>query len=1228
LDEQVRKIIEQYGLDPNGSAVSILYDKANAAVQSQSTQYDTDEYFKEEHPEAYALREKYKSGKFQEEINARYISDIEAMYSQYESQANTEIDAIVSVAKKQADQLAIKYNEQTDAIKQEVKKLGEDYQNGVIDELTYNDAFNKYNQQLAELGDAFQALLPDQSQLMEEANKIYSRYNSTFEMRKAEMVKRADEELKKYAAGIPEEDLKTINTAYQMSFDKAMSERNSELFKQMKMTQQESVIPLYIARRSFMNGLGSFIKNIGNYTDSQDLKVMGETMQNEWSSAAPKVKDIGFNADDLYYNSQIALGNMGGNMAPALLGTGLVSYFSGGAATGQAVTLMAGWVGNWASETMSIAGENGAAVLAKTGDVRRSEQAVSRSIDAQKDLFFTYAIDGLPFTKGAYRLVSGWGKGLGADISGRAARAVVGGAVEVLQETFLQELPQNIAQENIVEKERDPWTNFGEMYSRERIKETLVGVAPIGILGFIGGARTGSLAQQRVDEAQAFNDKATLAGGFEDQRRQYLQGLVFEKNEKYARGVVSSLYATGNIDVNEAAQMQEQITDANRIKLAADNAKLNTSQRNVYGFFSARADEARRNADKNSNDPILEKMYRQQQAQYERVGAEYLQGKSPDMLTLTYADGTSMMMTPEDAKGLSENKDFLTLLAKKRVSVSGYGNTQPILDQLQTSVNNHETSTTWKQKAEKLTGMVKSIVEPRRVDIEDKKPMPTEAAQKQVDQNYNNTADLLKAMKAGDQFLTTVIGNPLWGKLADDKRNAITSLSGQMAKDRQLMADNDSESNEYKQAKERIAANEKAVYDILNGKVDDTKNITGVPGQVGVGQKPVETQPVEGAGTETTTTGGVLQEEEVADPRQRVLNSITEQDFIDNAPAITTPDIERIKSDDASKQQAAEKARKEAESAYAYLDGQKTAKEFLADNGYDVEGMSDEDAKKYADSDAEYWKNKLTAEEAKGGKKPTKAKKPGRTKGAKIAQKEQEKMDLLESGVQSSQERIKQLIAEGATPDQAYAITEAEWKQTEDGKKYVALQEEIAKMSQEKEPAPSRKKKEPEPLKMPEIPTGGQQRIATINSLEEAVFKSATGESDMSLEEVNQAQATVAEMKKQNKEGGLNEAELAMKKALGEKVVTRSDVDKMVKEKKVKEKCPPKSKKAEHGMSFGFKPGGKWQVVKNFKGKSHENGGIDIEVIGGKLKYTDKDASTKAKNGMYWTMKGVDSDKK
>lgn len=1230
LNKQVQSIIKHYGMDPDGYTAEALYAKAKAAVQFESDRYNIEEKFKEEHPEEHALREKYQSGKFQEEINAKFISQLDSTFNDYQRQASEEADIVFGAAKKQADQVAQQYNEQADQLKQQAQQLGEAFQGGQLDELTYQSELGKINQQFESIGTAMQGMLPKEADILGETNKIYSRYNSEFERRKAEMIKSTDAELKKVSGGIPEADLEKINDAYSVAYGDAFTDKNNELYNQIKMTSQASVVPLYMFRRSFMNGVGSYIKSVGSFFDSQNTRVFGEAMQNEWSMAAPKVSDLGFNTDDLYYNMQNLGGSLGGNMVPGLITTGLAVYATGGAAAPEAMTLMAGWLSGWATDTMSIAGKNGQEVFDETGDVRLSQQAVDRSIDTQQALFLTYALDGLPLTKGAYRLIPSFGRGLGSDIAGRVTRGTVGAGLEVGVETFLQEIPQNIFEENII-KGISPTENFADMYSEERIKETLVGVAPIGLLGFAGGARTKSRQAQAVDDAKAFEDKATLVGGFEDQRRQYLQKLVFDKDEKYARSIISAMVASGHATADEGAVMQEQVTSANTIKKSADDAKLNNAQRNVYGFFSARADEARRNADQSDQDPILSKMYRQQQSEYERAGSEYLQGKSPDMLTLTYVDGTTMMMTPADARNLSKNKDFLTLLAKERVSIQGFGNTKPILDEMQESVNGHKTKGAWKAAADRVTGMTRAVFSPRQVEIEDKKK-PTKQdlkGQQQVaEQVYNNTADLTQATKLADNFLSTVVINPLWSNLDPTKRDSIKSIAAQNRALRQKLADNPSDSNEYSEARRQIEENEQSIYDILNGKIDDQENVQGLPEGVRYwSEVEEEKKPIETTGTET------LQEEVVSeDPRERVLQAITEQDFIDNAPAITTSSIEQIRSDNKAKGQATEKARKEAQSAFDYLDGNKTAKEFLADNGYDVEGMSDEEAKNFADSDVEYWKGKLSAEETKGGKKPSKGKKKGKTRTpeATMAQKEQDMSSLLESGVQASQERIKQLIAQGMTPEQAYDVTEKEWLATEEGKRYRSLQEEVNKVRQESQKQPQQKgRKKAGPPKMPEVPTSGQQRIAAINALEQMVYEhtvaeQTTGQGTLSPEELSDAQSRLVEAKKQNKQGGLTEVEVAMKMALGEKVVTLQEVDKMVKEDKVEVKCPPGKKKAENGMRMGFIPGGKWDVVKEFKGKSHAQGGIDIEITGGKVSYTGKDPKLKAKNGAFWnTLKDI-----
>ena len=53
-----------------------------------------------------------------------------------------------------------------------------------------------------------------------------------------------------------------------------------------------------------------------------------------------------------------------------------------------------------------------------------------------------------------------------------------------------------------------------------------------------------------------------------------------------------------------------------------------------------------------------------------------------------------------------------------------------------------------------------------------------------------------------------------------------------------------------------------------------------------------------------------------------------------------------------------------------------------------------------------------------------------------------------------------------------------------------------------------------------------------------------------------------------------------------------------------------------HGANFGFTPGSKWEVIKEFKGKSHDAGGIDIVVGNGTIKMTGKDGDIKAENGL------------
>jgi hypothetical protein len=64
-------------------------------------------------------------------------------------------------------------------------------------------------------------------------------------------------------------------------------------------------------------------------------------------------------------------------------------------------------------------------------------------------------------------------------------------------------------------------------------------------------------------------------------------------------------------------------------------------------------------------------------------------------------------------------------------------------------------------------------------------------------------------------------------------------------------------------------------------------------------------------------------------------------------------------------------------------------------------------------------------------------------------------------------------------------------------------------------------------------------------------------------------------------------------------------------------KCPPGMVwKAKDGAQFGFTKGGKWEILTQFRGRSHETGGIDIELGDGKFRMSNKNGEFKAKFGV------------
>jgi len=67
----------------------------------------------------------------------------------------------------------------------------------------------------------------------------------------------------------------------------------------------------------------------------------------------------------------------------------------------------------------------------------------------------------------------------------------------------------------------------------------------------------------------------------------------------------------------------------------------------------------------------------------------------------------------------------------------------------------------------------------------------------------------------------------------------------------------------------------------------------------------------------------------------------------------------------------------------------------------------------------------------------------------------------------------------------------------------------------------------------------------------------------------------------------------------------------------IKKKCQGNGSgpKAKDGAQFGFTPGSRWKIIKDFKGKSHDQGGIDINISKNGIKMSGKNGNFEAKKG-------------
>jgi hypothetical protein len=839
IDDLATEIVKSYDfVDDGGKAWQNIFNKLKIEAEHYIIDEKANAKLQKNEPELYAKWNKLKeesakiSGMTPEQfadywkdddmIAARYENLAKSLSDQYIKDAQMEAAAFMSDYTYNSDKLKAEYDNKKNDVSAKADKLAEMYRLGNIDQLTYTAAIDQLDIEMAEAYDKYEKAFQGLEPYIKSANEVYSRYNSKIRMELEMLQEKADKEmsqaLDQYLLSFEDPQLiADIKSKYNTAYKEAAFERKEAI--------GDSVYnysgPLGTFLRSTKGALGGVIGGYGGYFNSKLLKVLGETVASD--NIMPEARSKEFSDLLDMQNFTNLSGQLAGSMAPGMVATGIVTAATGAAGAPAAVQLVVGGFTGWLTESMDIAGRAYNDMFEKTGgDVQKASEAFRASFNSQYDLMGLYAFDALPFVGDAL-----------SKIASKAKRVAVGAGAEYVTEGA-QEFHQNIAEENISEG-RDAWEGYGKkLFDPNRHKENAIMLAPTLIMGGIGQLRSKGPTETAAAAYDAIDQKTKLNPAFRDQERQYIQNLVFERNTDFAKGVISSLFASGKINEEKATDMIIEVERAQRVKDTSDAAKLKGDQRLVYSFFTARAEDADRNARIFHEDPIMSKVFEQQAKDYQQAGIDFLNGKKPELYSITYADGSQNLMTQSDMADIMDNEEALDVISGGNIQISSYG------------------SQTGSNSLDLLREKVATYQENKKVTEE----------KKVSGGNYNNTIDVLEAIKNDQDYKGKITDHPAWETLTAEEKDQVVLLSEKLSRYEREMKAVTSVGVESTSLEEKIKTAQQDISNILNQEPDDNKNIPGVSSEIGEGQKPLEEEPVESTSEEETPAGGVLQTQE------------------------------------------------------------------------------------------------------------------------------------------------------------------------------------------------------------------------------------------------------------------------------------------------------------------------------------------------------------------------------
>jgi hypothetical protein len=825
---------KQYGVQEDGMFYNLIKREASNLITQKLIQPAVDEQLKINYKKQFGtnLDDDLKSESNQaalklEEIKASAKASANKLQNQISLEARDKVSSISTDITNQVNALNDEMKIASEAINNNYSSLIKDGKFiGTQEQYSqYQQDFAALQQKEKENKQAFDAL---NKSFLDEQNLIFSKANSRYRREAEEISKIAQSQYEKFKPKANPQLQKNIEKIYYKSYDEVLN-KNQEL----RRTMSSFNTPMENFTYNLVSSFGGWLKGQGANAGLEGVVTFGDFLQNSYAQDVTEFKS----AKDYLDFQKLAKwsGQIIGGMLPGIAGAAAVTAATGGSGAPIGFQMIAAGATQWAAETYSNAGNIKADVLAATGDIAKANNAERQTIAFQKDILPLYSFSGLPFIgKPVSQLVSKYIPSAVratsptiAKIAGFAERKYVAPVIGGLAET-LEELPQEYSQslsEEAIRKEGS-YENMFDYHTKEKLQNTALNIAPMFLFGGAGELMGQSEETKKQYATQQAAKSFALKTEFANLAPGQKEQFLFDVIQRQGAPFAAA-YLTANYSsgqIDKATFEGMQQTYAKQVELLGKTQELGLTPVQAK-LYNAFSTyyENEKQRFDETEDPIMKTIAGARMAEYQNAITNIAMQKEPNYSVVTYPDNTQMVFMHSELENSLKQPAFATAVANGDIKVSVFGESEKLNTQIE------ETK--------------KSVVAAQE---EEKKIAKEEEAntRKEIESEFN--------VQIEDNV----------GEMGVEVNGLGTEEQTQQAK----------------QALRNAG---------IKLREDATENVTGLPSQVGEGQELVATEPQQGAGTEATGTGGVLQTQGVGGQVQGVGQKILAPISVSNKTELT-----------------------------------------------------------------------------------------------------------------------------------------------------------------------------------------------------------------------------------------------------------------------------------------------------------------------------------------------------